>query len=427
MLAANTCFDKINFNGGNLSSDGGAILIMEFLKSFSLPSLFENIPFSDYRNNPTFSNADILNQCICRNILGYHNQSDQKVLLEDPLLSQYTNACSQSSVSRFFDRVTFSTCASFRQINTEVACNYVNRYIEAPILDADSTLVTTDGNQEAASYIHHYSEVGYHPLCINESNSKLLLSSLLRTGSAYSSNGIVELLKTVLFYLNNNGNIRFRGDSAFYSTELMQYLEENQITYYIRAKSFNALHKAAETDLYEKDIKPFTYTQTDPYYSEIRYSISKTKERRIVYKAYWVVTDKREQELIPCIYAVVTNDEKSSPKEVMEFYEARGASENFNKELKNDFDAGILSHSQFDKNDLEFLISSFAYNLFHIFQGMILENEDQKIMMNTYRIRYQKIAVKVIRHARNISLSFSSAYTNQNIFLKYWNKIVIQS
>lgn len=59
MLASNTCFDKINFNGGNLSSDGGAVLLMEFLKSFNLPSLFEHIPFSDDRNNPYFSNADI--------------------------------------------------------------------------------------------------------------------------------------------------------------------------------------------------------------------------------------------------------------------------------------------------------------------------------------------------------------------------------
>lgn len=71
--------------------------------------------------------------------------------------------------------------------------------------------------------------------------------------------------------------------------------------------------------------------------------------------------------LIPCIYAVVTNDTVSPAKEVMDFYEARGASENFNKEFKNDFDAGTLSHSQFDKNEMEFLISAMAYNLFHIY------------------------------------------------------------
>ncbi|RGJ47184.1 IS1380 family transposase, partial [Eubacterium sp. TM06-47] len=63
----------------------------------------------------------------------------------------------------------------------------MNTNIDDPILDADSTMVTTCGNQEASAYIHHYQKNGYHPLVINEYHSKLLLSSLLRTGSAYSS------------------------------------------------------------------------------------------------------------------------------------------------------------------------------------------------------------------------------------------------
>ena len=111
----------------------------------------------------------------------------------------------------------------------------------------------------------------------------------------------------------------------------------------------------------------------------------------------------------------------------MNFYEARGASENFNKELKNDFNAGTLSHESCNANDFEFLIKSLAYNLYHIFQMEVLEKDDQNLMMNTFRIRYQKIAAKVIHHARQMNLSFYSAYRNQNTFLRYYNKVVIQS
>ena len=32
MIQTNSLFDKINFNGGNLSSDGGSILLSQFLK-----------------------------------------------------------------------------------------------------------------------------------------------------------------------------------------------------------------------------------------------------------------------------------------------------------------------------------------------------------------------------------------------------------
>jgi hypothetical protein len=76
---------------------------------------------------------------------------------------------------------------------------------------------------------------------INEFHSKLLLSAVLRTGSSYSVNGIIEELKTVLAYMYNCGTIRFRDDSAFFDTELLEFLEKEDITYYIRCKGFESL------------------------------------------------------------------------------------------------------------------------------------------------------------------------------------------
>ena len=40
----------------------------------------------------------------------------------------------------------------------------------------------------------------------------------------------------------------------------------------------------------------------------------------------------------------------------MEFYEARGNSENFTKKLKDDFNGGLLSYKEFVKNEMDFLI-----------------------------------------------------------------------
>lgn len=424
MLNDSTTFRNINFNGGSLSSDGGAILMLQFLKKINLKKQFGNLPFHDERMVPVYSNYSIFEQLVGRTLLGYFNQSDQKVLLNDPLLSQYFDACSQPTVSRFFDRVVNKTNVVLKEDITRQACTYVNDHVDDPIIDADSTLVTTNGNQEAAAFIHHYSEVGYHPIVINEFNSKLLLSALLRTGSSYSANGIIEELKTIMPYLKNNGNIRFRGDSAFYDTDLLGYLEENSIQYYIRAKSFRSLIREAIENYSLTDEDWYSYTYDHPYYGEMRYKIAgSSKDRRVVYKAYWVSEDG-QLSLLPIVYAVVTNDETSTPKEVMNFYEARGSSENFTKELKDDFDAGTLSHHNFYENEMEFLISCLSYNLFHLFQNTVLLAEDKKIRMNTFRMKFQKIAVKVINHARRITLSFSSAYKNQMQFMKYWNLVL---
>lgn len=423
MIQTNSLFDKINFNGGNLSSDGGSILLSQFLKKINLKKLLDSIPFVDLRHLPVYSNTNILFQQIIKCLLGYNDQSDQKILINDPLLSLKSLICSQATVSRFYDRVSLNTTNEFKKIITQLAYDFVNTNIDDPILDADSTMVTTCGNQEASAYIHHYQENGYHPLIINEYHSKLLLSSLLRTGSAYSSNGIIEELEQIFTQLNNTGNIRFRGDSAFYRRDLFKYLENNQVTYYIRVKNFKKNIRESVMDMVINQVDWNDFDYTEPYYEEYTIQINKTKKRRIVYKAFHLEKGGMLQ-LVPMVYCIITNDFEKSPKEAMDFYEARGNSENFTKELKDDFNGGNPSHKEFVKNEMDFLISSLAYNLYHVFQQTILEEKDQTIRMNTYRLKYQKIAVKVIQHARQVTLSFSSAYKNKTQFTQYWNKVL---
>ena len=423
MIQTNSLFDKINFNGGNLSSDGGSILLSQFLEKINLKKLLDSIPFVDLRHLPVYSNTNILFQQIIKCLLGYNDQSDQKILINDPLLSLKSLICSQATVSRFYDRVSLNTTNEFKKIITQLAYDFVNTNIDDPILDADSTMVTTCGNQEASAYIHHYQENGYHPLVINEYHSKLLLSSLLRTGSAYSSNGIIEELEQIFTQLNNTGNIRFRGDSAFYRRDLFKYLENNQVTYYIRVKNFKKNIRESVMDMVINQVDWNDFDYTEPYYGEYTIQINKTKKRRIVYKAFHLEKGGMLQ-LVPMVYCIITNDFEKSPKEAMDFYEARGNSENFTKELKDDFNGGNPSHKEFVKNEMDFLISSLAYNLYHVFQQTILEEKDQTIRMNTYRLKYQKIAVKVIQHARQVTLSFSSAYKNKTQFTQYWNKVL---
>lgn len=91
--------------------------------------------------------------------------------------------------------------------------------------------------------------------------------------------------------------------------------------------------------------------------------------------------------------------------------------------LKDDFNGDNVGHHDFEKNCFQFMISSLCYNFYHLFRILVLEGKDQKIRMNTFRNKYQKIAVKVIRHARRIILSFSSAYRYKKKFLKYYQKL----
>ena len=170
----------------------------------------------------------------------------------------------------------------------------------------------------------------------------------------------------------------------------MQFLERKAVTYYVRVKNFDKLLNAVMDELIQNEVDWTEYTSNHPYYGEISYSIKKDKPRRILFKAC-SVTDNGQMSLFPAVYAIVTNDLDCSPKEGMKFYEQRGASENFTKELKDDFKAAKVSHKTFLQNEMDFLISAFAYNLFHIFQNTVL---------------------------------ISSAYQRQAQFFGYWSEVL---
>ena len=420
MLSNFAAVDNYNFSGGNITSDSDALLFARFIHSLSLHDAFCSLPFDDDRKNPVHSYSDILLGQIFKFMLGYFRQADQSVLRQDPFL--LSDAPSQSTVSRFFSCASPSLNAALHQLLQTCALSYLNKQEHDLIFDTDSTLIETTGRQEASAYIPHYSSVGYHPLVINEYHSKLLVASLLRCGNSYSANGIIEQLGTVFsgLQLSSSRTVFFRGDSAFYDSKLMNYLEQQpfRVRYMIRCKHFGKLIKECMDDMDRKGIDFVKYTKQEPYIGELFYSIQNDEPRRIVYKAYRSIDQNGQISLFPEIYAVMTNCLEWSPCHILRFYEQRGNSENFTKELKDDFGAGTLSHPKFLSNELEFLLKAWAYNLYHLFLNRKAKHMPgiARMRMNTFRKEFIKIGGKVIRHARQITLCISSAYARKKEF-----------
>lgn len=420
MLSNFAAVDNYNFSGGNITSDSGALLFARFIDSLSLRDAFRSLPFDDARKNPVHSYSDILLGQLFKFMLGYFRQADQSVLRLDPFL--LSAAPSQPTVSRFFSCASASLNAALHQLLHINALSYLNRQEHDLIFDADSTLIETTGRQEASAYIPHYSSVGYHPLVINEYHSKLLVASLLRCGNSYSANGIIEQLRSVFsgLQLSSSRTIFFRGDSAFYDSKLMNYLEQQpfRVRYMIRCRHFGKLIKECMDDMEAKGIDFQQYTKHEPYIGELFYSLQNDEPRRVVYKAYRSIDQDGQISLFPEIYAVMTNCLEWSACHILRFYEQRGNSENFTKELKDDFGAGTLSHPKFLSNELEFLLKAWAYNIYHLFL-----NQKAKYMpgiarmrMNTFRKEFVRIGGKVICHARQITLCISSAYARKKEF-----------
>lgn len=425
MLPTISDFHNHDFNAGNLTSDGGLLLLTTFIEKTGAAIFFKNLPFNDNRLNPSVTNEDILFSRMISVFVGNSHNTCRHQMKNDPLFDGITLP-SQSTESRFYRRITDETIKMFSDTLSRQAVSRIMKTQKKVVLDQDSTVVETFGNQEFSGFIKHYDTSGYHPLLISEAHSDLILGAWLRPGNSYASMGAWEQLKPVLDQLMEDPEMEivYRADSAGCDSVFLSQLEgTHRVKYFIREKNTSKFVREVMEDMAEKGIDFNDYSFDKPYVSEILYSINKTAPRRVVYKAYQKTGKNGQLALFPQVFGVVTNDSELSCDGVLETYEGRGDSENVNRDVKNDFGAGTLSHSSLLMNSLDFLLCCFCYNLYKIFAKEILEGSDQNMTMGIFRTNLGKVAARVIRHARRRVISFAANFWNKTRFSYYFEKV----
>ena len=83
-------------------------------------------------------------------------------------------------------------------------------------IDVDSTVDGVYGNQQGADVGYNPRKKGqksYHPVIAFVAETKEILHSWFRCGSAYTSNGIVEFMKECMVYMKKRVRVIFRGVS----------------------------------------------------------------------------------------------------------------------------------------------------------------------------------------------------------------------
>ena len=257
-LESNPCL-KINFDGGDLSSDAGLLLIKEFADKIGLVcSLYDDALFRIHVD------PDNLLQVIYQTIAAYFEDDCADELTVDPVFTAILDKdalTSQPTLSRFYNRMDETTLEQFAMI--EQAMRDIVYAIKPPehmLFDLDSTLLNTYGHQEGEAFNFHYQAHGYHPLVCYDGITGDLLKLQLRDGSAYSSNGVADFLRPLLEELSTYpfpAHLSLRGDSGFATPELYDLCEEENynVSYAIRLKQNSTLIKLAQkTDelLYKK-------------------------------------------------------------------------------------------------------------------------------------------------------------------------------
>ena len=330
---------KINFDGGDLSSDAGLLLIKEFVSKLDIDKLFSrSFKTNDSASFRYHTDKENLLQIIYMIIAGYFEDDASDELTNDPVFKAVLNKdalASQPTVSRFFNRMDEDTLNQFLTIGRILRKRvYSIQMPQAVILDLDSTLLDAYGKQEGRAFNFHYRSNGYHPLVCYDGMTGDLIKIQLRDGTQYSCTGVVDFLQLILDeYLNDYSTIQIllRGDSGFATPDLYKQCEENGTSYVIRLKENGILREKASHLVDELD--EITRNNKVDYavvYGEFMYKAGPWPyERRVVCKV-----EKPENQMVYMYTFVVTNMD-SLPEYLIKFYYKRGLMENF---------IGVLCH-----------------------------------------------------------------------------------
>ena len=416
----------VSHDGGRLSSDSGLILIDELMDAFQFTQLSKKIVrFNDSRKYWTHTNHKLLKQLVLQIVAGYNTDSAANILQHDPVLQTLSidePLASQSSISRFYDRVVVETILTLQVLNQDLIDKArLVRNDTNMIIDLDSTHSDTFGHQEQTAYNAHYGTNGYHPLVAFDGLTGDFLKAKLRSGNQYTSKGVKEFLEPLLEHYNQTiptTDILVRGDSGFATPDVYDLCDLYENQYVIRLKANRNLYRLAEEFVFYDNHHP--WDEKEVYYHSVSYqAASWFKPRRVCIRS-----TREVGELLFKHSFIVTNfSENISAKRVFETYNKRGTMENYIKEAKNSFFFDKTDSPEFLENEARMMISLLAYNLVNFLRTLCFEPKSKGLQVNTIRLRLFKVAGKLVNTARQTYLKLSSYHVHQREFYAVFRKI----
>lgn len=245
---------KVRFKKGakNLTAQAGLIPVVKFLQKHNVPELIQSTVQHKRGSNASYNAVDVIFLPLVAMIGGARSISGVITVWADSVLCRvagWTSIPDETTLGRilktFKQKHINNQETLLHQIRTRMwrkALRSGKSSIGAALcltLDVDSSVKTVYGTQQGAKKgynTHKRGAVSYHPLLAFCAETKEILQGWLRSGDAYTSNGIVEFTKQLLAHLPNKTKILFRGDSGFFSGGLLDLLEKYGHGYLIKVK-----------------------------------------------------------------------------------------------------------------------------------------------------------------------------------------------
>ena len=412
------------FSAGQVSSDGGALLLRETDGKINLLGRLAAC-FSDGRDAERIAHGveQMLAQRIYGLALGYEDLNDHEQLRRDPLLAVLAGKrnldeplAGKSTLNRLeltgrsarYHKVTYSAQALDRLLADLFLESHAAPPIEI-VLDLDATDIPLYGHQPERFFHGYYDSYCYLPLYIFAGDQ--LLCARLRPANRDAAAGAVEEVSRIVAQLRERWpqvKIVLRADSGFCREELMGWCEANHVAYVFGLARNQRLAKIIGAQMHQARMLHQSSGKAARVFTEFAYRTRKSwsRARRVVAKAEYL--DKGQN---PRFVVTSLGAEEWAARDLYErFYCARGEMENRIKEQMCLF-ADRLSTDEMKGNQLRLYFAALAYTLIEALRRLGLQGTEwAQAQVDTIRLKLLKIGALVRISARRIVLEMSSAY-----------------
>ena len=421
------------FDGGKMTSDGGAVLLCATDRTIGLIERFAGC-FTDHREADLIEHtvAALVGQRVFGLALGYEDLIDHDELRHDPAmailagkLAARRSNCAPLAGKSTLNRLERSRAepSRYHKISYDAAKIeglFVDLFLDAHaapppqiILDLDATDDPLHGHQEGRFFHGYYDNYCYLPLYIY--CGRHLLAAKLRPANIDASAGSVEEVSRIVTQIRRNWpavRIMLRADAGFAREGLMTWCENNRVDFLfglarnsrlvgeIAAELAAAAEQSQRTGQPARRFKDFAWRTRDSW----------SRERRVIAKAEWTKGEANPRFIVTSL----TREEHQARHLYEKLYCARGEMENRIKECQLDLYADRTSAHTMRANQLRLWFASIAYVLVCALRRIgLAHTQFAKASCGTIRLKLLKIGALVRTSVRRIKLAMPSAFPYQ--------------
>ncbi|MCR4340600.1 MAG: IS1380 family transposase [Gemmatimonadaceae bacterium] len=411
---------KLEFHGSRITSDAGLLAYRELDDALGLSTMAGEI-LADTRTGKNGRHAlvGLLRQSVFGRLAGYEDVNDAERLRHDPAMRWIVGgkaasgaAASPSQMGRFETR--WLTVEKNLSALADLSGRWIDRvHGRRPpngiVLDMDSSVSPTHGDQEGTAYNGHFACTCYHPLFVFNQFGDLERSAL-RPGNVHSADGWKDVLEPVVGRYRSRFKRRyFRADAAFANPEVYEFLEAEGFSYAIRLPTNKVLQERVGYLLRRPVGRPPNEVRRS--YANFCYQAGSWKTpRRVVAKVEW-----HPGELYPRVGFIVTNLSRPAER-VVAFYNKRGTAEQWIKEGKGAIRWTRLSCRSFAANAVRLQLHALAYNLGNFLRTLATPEPIKDWSLTSLKEKLIKIGAKLVSHGRYVAFQMAEVAIPRQMF-----------